>query len=249
MDEHDGHDALNRQQSRRRRPPWDDWPLHTSDELSPDRAAGDMVVSSSQESSPTEEDEHVASGWVSAGGVLEWAGTEDETDPAVEATSPLADDELTMPEGAPPGPRLRAVRAWLARRQQNEHHVLGELLLEQREQRLRAEQEHATRRRRGESGASPLDLALADHQAAADEYGALLNELDNVIAHTGPQRALVEFHLWLGEHLAMLASDPDADNSGGLAATPRQASWIGQAQAALATRKRVEQVTAPAEDD
>jgi hypothetical protein len=207
-------------------------------------------VSDEDEASRDEDSEPTETGWVSSGGVLEWAGPDEEADPAAEAVSPLADEEISMPEGAPPGPRLRAVHAWLARRRARELDALGDLLLVQRQQRESAEQEPpARRRRRGEPVASPLDLALAEHQASADEYEALTAALDELVVHTGPQRALVEFHLWLAEHLALLAADPDADNSGRLATTQGQAGWLGRAQAALATRTRVEQVTAPAEDE
>jgi hypothetical protein len=142
------------------------------------------------------------------------------------------------------------VHAWLIRRRLHEHDMLGDLLLSQREQRERSEQEASPRRRRhDEPEASALDLALAEHQASADEYEALTDTLDELVAHTGPQRALVEFHLWLGEHLAALSEDPDAANAGGLPTTLGQARWLGRAQAGLATRTRVEQVTVPTEDD
>lgn len=243
MDDHaNGHSPDGRRPAGQR-PPWEDWPHETPDVAAP--ADGGTAL-------PTGDDEETAeTGWVSAGGVLEWAEPDEAADPAAEAHSPLADDDLTMPEGAPPGPRLRAVHAWLTRRRLLEHDVLGDLLLAQREQRQDAEREQPAprRRHRGEPEASPLDLALAEHQASADEYDALLAALDDQVAHAGPQRALVEFYLWLGEHLAILAADPDADDSGGPATTPGTAAWLGRAQVALAARTRVEQMTAPAQED
>jgi hypothetical protein len=247
-DQHDGHGPNGRRPSNRR-PPWEDWPHVSADDAASDDAAFDALTHGEERPDDLVEGEPTETGWVSAGGVLEWAEPEEPADPAAEAASPLAEDDLSMPEGAPSGPRLRAVHAWLTRRRLSEQDVLGSLLLTQREQREEAEREQSTPRRRRKPESSPLELALVEHQAAADEYDALLAALDDLIAHTGPQRALVEFYLWLGEHLAALATEPDADNSGGLATNPAQASWLGRAQAALGTRTRVEQVTAPAQDD
>jgi hypothetical protein len=248
-DQHNGQ-SHNGRQPHSNRFRWQDWPHETAQDAASDSSEFDLLAQDDETASEREEGESSASGWVSAGGVLEWAEPEEASDPAAEAQSPLANEDLTMPEGAPPGPRLRAVHAWLARRRLTEQEALGALLLAQREQRQDADREQpGPRRRRSEPQASPLDLALAEHQASADEYDTLLSALDDLVAHTGPQRALVEFYLWLGEHLAQLAADPDAADSGGPAVNPGQASWLGRAQAALATRIRVEQMTAPAEDD
>jgi hypothetical protein len=186
-------------------------------------------------------------GWVVAGGVARWEAPEDAANPRTEAASPLAADELTLPEGAPDAPRVRAVHAWIVRQRADEDEALGALLLAQREQRAHDDAQPPRRRdaHRGEPELSPLDLTLAEHQSAADEYDALLAALEEHAAHGGPSRALVEYYLWLVEHLATLAAEPEATSAARPPATLAAAGWRGRAQAALGVRGRVERMTAP----
>ena len=187
-------------------------------------------------------------GWVIAGGVARWEAPEDAANPTAEADSPLAADELTLPEGAPDAPRVRAVHAWIVRQRADEYEALGALLLAQREQRAHDDAQPQPRHRgahRGEPEPSPLDLTLAEHQSAADEYDALLAALEDHATHSGPGRALVEYYLWLVEHLATLAAEPEAASASRPPATLAAAGWRGRAQAALGVRGRVERMTAP----
>ncbi len=181
-------------------------------------------------------------GWVVAGGVARWEASEDTANPPAEA------DELTLPEGAPDAPRVRAVHAWIVRQRADEYEALGALLLAQHEQRAHDDAQAQPRRRsahRGEPEPSPLDLTLAEHQSAADEYDALLAALEEHATHSGPGRALVEYYLWLVEHLAALAAEPEAASAARPPATLAAAGWRGRAQAALGVRGRVERMTAP----
>lgn len=194
------------------------------------------------------------SGWVESGGVLRWEEPDETDNPRAEQDSPLAADDLDLPAGAPDAARVRAVHAWLLRRRAREHEALGALLLAQREQRAREGDASSSagerrRTRRGEPQAAPLELDVAEHQAAADEYEALLAALDDHLAHSGPGRALVEFYLWMGEHLAAMAAEPEAAVAGNPPRTLAAAAWWGRAQAALSGRTRVERMTAPEVDE
>jgi hypothetical protein len=216
--------------------------------------------------------------WVTQGGVLRWqADTSDDDAEGTEvplreeALSSWAADDVDLPLGAPPTARLRAVRAWLARRRLRETELIGALLLERRRLASSSDTDESaedaleTLASPPANPHDPLALALAEAQAAADEYETLLGLLEETRAHVGPQAALVEYYLALTDRLATLASQPAAPES--FAATTlfaeieRQPStveltpalrseWEGRASAALAARKRVEQVTAAeAEDD
>jgi hypothetical protein len=221
-----------------------------------DSGAGWMNGRESDQPSPPEpgdeEDEAATEeGLVASGGVIHWDEPEDASDPQAELSSPLGNEEVELPPGAPPGPRVRAVHAWLLRKREDEHAAMGNLLLAQREQRVADDTELAPRRRaqRGEPEASPLELAIAEHEGAAVEYEELLAALDEHILHAGTGRALVEYYLWLTEHLAALAAQPEAASADAPPRTPAVASWLGHAQAALAARSRVERMTAPDQDD
>lgn len=208
--------------------------------------------------------------WVTHGGVLRWEPADDrdaEAEPSLreEAESPWASDEIDLPLGAPVSARLRAVRAWLGRRRLRETELIGALLLERR--RLAGpsdDADEAPARSAPENPHDPLALALAEAQAAADEYETLLGLLEDIRTHAGPQAALVEFYLLLNERLATLAAQPAAPEGFALSAlfaqverepattepTPSARSeWEGRAGAALATRKRVEQVNATEPED
>jgi hypothetical protein len=197
------------------------------------------------------DDEVPAEGWAVTGGVVHWMAPREDDDPRAEAQSPLAADALILPGGAPDAPRVRAVRAWIARQRAEEAEALGALLLAQREQRLDEDAQPARRRggRRGAPESAPLDLALAEHQAAADEYDTLLAALDDHAAHSGPGRALVEFYLWLVEYLATLAAGPEARSAEVPPRTLAAAKWRGRAHVALGVRGRVERVMAPSAEE
>ena len=111
-------------------------------------------------------------------------------------------------------------------------------------------------------------MALAEHQAAIEEYERLIEELDQTMDHSGPARALVEYYLYLTERLAELASAPAApaefaarlllvpveDEEGSSGAkrpvSPREsAEWQGRAEAVLQARRRIERVSAPEPED
>lgn len=242
------------------------------------------------ESSAAEEHAEAESGrWVSEGGVMHWErpGEIDEAEPldaVSEAGSQWASDEIELPPGAPEALRVRAARAWLLRQRTRELDAIGLLLLERRrlhEARTGAEAEGAAgagpgagvgagAQRREEPPDEPLALALAmtEHQSAIEEYERLLADLDEIAAHIGPARVLVEFYLHLTERLAELAAQPEAPagfadallaaqvegeehvRAGAPPPTPHStAVWRGQAEAALQARRRVERVTAPEPED
>ena len=212
-----------------------------------------------------------AGGWVARGGVLRWDASDEEDTQAdaplrEEARSPWAAEDFDLPLGAPAAPRVRAVRAWLARRRLREADLIGELLLERRRLYPSDEEGGATP---AEDEANPLALALAEAQAAVDEYETLLGLLEETRAHGGAQAALIEFHLAVTDRLATLAADPAAPEEFAeralyaalteeAAAARRsarppspvaRAEWEGRASAALATRQRVERVTAAEEGE
>jgi hypothetical protein len=207
--------------------------------------------------------------WVSAGGVMRWESNSGAEESASEAASRWAADDLDLPPGAPDPIRVRATRAWLLRQRAAESEAMGYLLLERRRLQVASDS-----RESAQSGAAsgeaegPLDVALAEHQAAIQEYERLVEALDEIGAHTGPAHLLVEFYLRINERLAELAADPaapagfaaalllapveDEEAAGPGAAPPTpgaQAEWQGRAEAVLYTRKRVERLTAPEPED
>ncbi|HEX6798138.1 MAG TPA: hypothetical protein VF116_10555 [Ktedonobacterales bacterium] len=219
---------------------------------------------------PARSTEPGAGHWVSEGGVMRWErpGEIDEAealDAASEASSPWAKDAIELPPGAPEVLRARAARAWLLRQRTLELDAMGVLLLERRrlhEARGEAEGEAPP------DDPLPLALALAEHQAAIEEYERLLAEMDEIASHIGPARVLVEFYLRVMERLAELATQPEAPpefadallaaqvegeenvRSGATPPTPHStAVWRGRAEAALQVRRRVERVTAPEPED
>ncbi len=212
--------------------------------------------------------------WVSQGGVLHWEAPDDAEEsapnPRAEANSRWADDDVDLPPGAPDTLRVRSAHAWLVRRRAIESEAQGELLLERRRIYGPTDEDVADERqsRRGPQEDSPLDVALAEHQAAIEEYERLIEELDQTMDHSGPARALVEYYLYLTERLAELASAPAApaefaarlllvpveDEEGSSGAkrpvSPREsAEWQGRAEAVLQARRRIERVSAPEPED
>jgi hypothetical protein len=212
--------------------------------------------------------------WVSQGGVLHWEGPgDDAAAPRAEVNSRWADEDVELPLGVPDAARIRSAHAWLVRRRALEGEAQGMLLLERRvtEQRRTQdlEEEAEWQSRRGPQGDSPLDVALAEHQAALEEYEHLIEALDEIVDHSGPARALVEYYLVLTERWAELAQAPGApaelaqqllpvplegDESAATAAqrpvSPREeAEWRGRAEAVVQARRRVERVSAPEPED
>jgi hypothetical protein len=211
--------------------------------------------------------------WVSQGGILRWEGADEEDETVgirAEAASRWAADDVDLPPGAPDSLRIRSARAWLARQRQLEAEAVGLLLMERRK--LAGAEARSEDADRGgpasTSEESPLDLALAEHTAAMQEYERLLELLWETAEHSGPARLLVELYLALTERLAELATSPEAPagfsarvllaevedeettSQGTAAPTPRStAEWEGQAQAVLLARKRVEFVSAPEPED
>ena len=217
-----------------------------------------------------EEDEPASAGeWVSQGRVLHWEepeGTPEDiaSDLRREAQSQWASETLTLPLGAPATVRVRGVRAWLARQRMLENEAIGALLLERRQQGVEQDDDTPGRRARTPDEAHPLDIALAEHQTALGEYEALLELLDEVGMKHGPGSVLVEYHFLLGDRIAALATAPEAPDDFAEAqlymtierapaatpVTPRsQAEWNGRAGADLQTRRRVERMTAPEEEE
>ncbi|HET9110945.1 MAG TPA: hypothetical protein VFN78_08990 [Ktedonobacterales bacterium] len=215
-----------------------------------------------------------AGGWVTQGGVLRWQADDSDGDEEgasaplrEEAESPWASDHVDLPLGAPATARLRAVRAWLARRRLREMELIGALLLERRRLAQAQSSDDAdddARQSPPENPNDPLALALAEAQAAADEYESLLGLLEETRAHVGPQAALVEFYLTISDRLATLASQPAApddfaermlfmrverQSASGELTPAAHSEWEGRAGATVATRKRVEQVTAAEPED
>lgn len=217
-----------------------------------------------------DEDETPREGqWVTEGGVLKWEEPDDgedvTADMRAEAGSRWAADDLELPLGAPESARLRAVRAWLTRQHLLENEAIGFLLLERR--RLRADSmgdedsEEAPGPRGGQrADDDPISIAMAEHQAAIEEYEGMLGALDDLAVHSGSSRVLVEFFLLINERLLDLASAPtapeDFTRQHFLPAVERrtataqptaksQAEWQGHAEAVLRTRSRVERMSAP----
>lgn len=262
---------------------WDAFDWNTWGEtLGADGANGRNGVSPRDDAEESQQEAPTGPGqWVSQGGVLRWeqpgdVDEEEAMDARSEARSHWAEDEVELPPGAPDTTRIRATRAWLLRQRAAESDAVGYLLLERRK--LEAARTGGTgdepgereerQVERQETGEGPLDLALIEHQAAIEAYDKVLAALEEVEAHNGPARVLVEFHLWLNERLAMLAAMPEAPagfaervlfapvedeegaDSSGPPATPRsEAEWQGCAEAIVQARRRVERVTAPEPED
>ncbi len=212
-------------------------------------------------------DEGEAKGhWVTRGGVLFWEEPEtyDESgalDLRAEAVSEWAADDLTLPLGAPDTLRIRALRAWLARRWIEEGDTLGILLLERRRLYPDAADESPVRRHTPVER-SPLDLEMLERQSASEEYERYLEQLTDLEAHGALRRLLVEFYLALTERIGELANSPAAPEdfapelrvaveqpASGEANPDERAEWRGRAEAAMLTRRRVERVTAPEEEE
>jgi hypothetical protein len=203
--------------------------------------------------------------WVTRGGVLFWEEPEtyDESgalDLRAEAASEWAADDLNLPLGAPDSLRIRALRAWLARRRLEESDTLGILLLERRRL-YPGTLDDVLPRRQAPAESSPLDLEMLERQSASEEYERYLEQLTDLQAHGALRRLLVEFYLALSERVGELANmsaapadfAPElrvAERPGaGEASQEERAEWRGRSEAAMLARRRVERVTAPEEEE
>jgi hypothetical protein len=222
----------------------------------------DVDSETEDEENPGEESAQTKGHWVTRGGVLFWEEPEtyDENgalDLRAEASSQWAADDLDLPLGAPDSLRIRALRAWLARRRLEETDTLGLLLLERR--RLYPDASGEAPARRGEpQERSPLDLEMLERQSASEEYERYFEQLRDLEAHGAPRRLLVEFYLTLTERIGELANAPaapadfapelrvEAEEPITRAISPEEnAEWRGRAEAAMLTRRRVERIVAP----
>jgi hypothetical protein len=258
---------------------FDSWGTVMEDPL---RTNGQDGMASRETGAELDEDESPGGGWVSRGGILYWdePGAEDlggSSDARREARSHWADDSIDLPPGAPDYLRTRSLRAWLLRQRLLETEAIGQLLLERRRHEAeRGSDQDPSPPEQAED--SPVELALAQRQAAIEVYEALVESLDEMATHSGPARILVEFYLWLNERLAVLASTAPApsyqaafsaearlapmdfadspvdlpETSGAespLLSARSIAEWQGRARAALGARRRIEQVSTPEPED
>ncbi|WP_069801392.1 hypothetical protein [Thermogemmatispora onikobensis] len=159
----------------------------------------------------------------------------------------LASDELRLPEGASFLVRLHAVRAWLARRQEEARLAAGEAALRLQEQALAQERESRLRRRQLEQQARLQEQARQELEGAnrrLQAYAEAAALLEETIDHTSGQRVLVEYYLTLSElleHEVDSARSPQERESL-IACSPRL-------QALQEVLQRVEQVSVSTEDD
>jgi hypothetical protein len=201
--------------------------------------------------------------WVHRGGLLFWEEPDEDDaaarDPRADLASHWAEDQLDLPDGAPEPLRVRAVRAWLGKQRLIESGALGDLLLRRRAEQPDAVASPADASRPG----GAFDVAMAEHQAAIDEYERLIEALSAVEQHSGTRSVLVEFYLAVMDRLSELANAPEAPRSFAphlrVSDQPEQAhtrpdpraaaEWQGRVDAILLTRQRVERVTMPEGDD
>ncbi len=162
---------------------------------------------------------------------------DDTSDTPAEAGSDelLSDDNLRLPDSANILVRIHAVRAWLSRRQQETRFEIGETALALQES-MQEELHEAKLRRRErqiiEERKYALQDALAECQQRLDAYEEAQALLEECIAHTSGERALVEYYLALEE----LMQGNEYEQS------PR-------IQALATVQHRVEHVGAPNEED
>jgi hypothetical protein len=147
----------------------------------------------------------------------------------------LSDDNLRLPDSANILVRIHAVRAWLSRRQQEARLEMGETALALQES-MHEELHEAKLRRRErqiiEERKYALQDALAECQERLNAYEEAQALLEECIAHTSGERALVEYYLALEE---LMQGNEHVQS-------PRM-------QALAAVQHRVEHVGAPNEED
>ncbi len=147
----------------------------------------------------------------------------------------LSDDNLRLPDTANILVRIHAVRAWLTRRQQETRFEMGETALALQES-MQEELHEAKLRRRErqiiEERKYALQDALAENQLRLNAYEEAQALLEESLAHSSGERALVEYYLALEE----LMQGNEDDHS------PR-------IQALASVQHRVEHVGAPNEED
>ncbi|MBX5457499.1 MAG: hypothetical protein IRZ31_11410 [Thermogemmatispora sp.] len=159
----------------------------------------------------------------------------------------LASDELRLPEGASFLVRLHAVRAWLARRQEEAKLAAGEAALRLQELALAQEGESRLRRRQLEQQAQRQHQArqdLEDANSRLRAYAEAATLLEETVDHISGQRVLVEYYLALSELLECEVSRARSlqERESLLARSPRL-------QVLQDVLQRVEQVSLPTEGD
>lgn len=149
----------------------------------------------------------------------------------------LSQDELRLPESANILVRLHAVRAWLARRQQETRVEMGNAALKLQE--ISQEQVVTpTRRRDIEQQETRVRQAQQQYQAAQETletYEEAQTLLEECIDHTSGERVLVEYYLQLED--LMQEKQDDLGTS--------KASLLALAD----VLHRIEHVGAPNEED
>ncbi len=149
----------------------------------------------------------------------------------------LSDDNLRLPESANILVRTHAVRAWLARRQEEHTLEVGEAALALQQVMMQEPQETRLRRRERETMQLQIDkqqLKLAQAQQRLEGYLEAQALLEDCITHTSGERVLVEYYLVLEDLVHNVIHDSEA--------TPRL-------QALFDVQHRVEHVGAPNEED
>jgi hypothetical protein len=149
----------------------------------------------------------------------------------------LSDDNLRLPESANILVRTHAVRAWLARRQEEHTLEVGEAALALQQVMMQEPPETRIRRRERETLQLQVDKQrqkLAEAQQRLEGYLEAQALLEDCITHTSGERVLVEYYLALEDLVQNVIHDS--------AATPRL-------QALFDVQHRIEHVGAPNEED
>lgn len=150
----------------------------------------------------------------------------------------LSDDNLRLPESANVLVRLHAIRAWLARRQQETTIEIGESALALQETMREGDYAHLRRRER-EALAERVQHAQKALQAAQlrlETYEEAETLLEDCVTHiTSGERVLVEYYLALEE----LMHDANA----------REDSSSPRLRALADVQHRIERVGAPGEGE
>ena len=141
----------------------------------------------------------------------------------------LSDDNLRLPDSANILVRIHAVRAWLARRQQETRLEMGETALALQES--MQEDLHGTRLRRRErqlfeERKYALQDALAENQLRLNAYEEAQALLEENVTHTSGERILVEFYLAL-EELVQGSEDANSPRMQALGAVQRRVEHVG----------------------
>lgn len=151
----------------------------------------------------------------------------------------LADDNLRLPESASMLVRVHAVRAWLARRQEETASEVGEAVLALQHMVSPEELQGIRLRRRErqsyEERIHSLQEVLTEAQQRLSAYEEAQSLLEDCIVHTSGERVLVEYYLMLEE----LMHDSTQGNASG---------QLPRLRALADVQHRVEHVGAPNEE-